>query len=71
MLERWSILCVCPQRGCDAGHEAAIKVFLKLFDVLPRENKNDGVLKSTLRALNGRLARLAFSVPSKHLDGRL
>ena len=60
MLEKWSILDVCPERGCDTGHRSAIKVFSQLFDILPRENKKDGVLKSTLRALNGCLARLAF-----------
>jgi hypothetical protein len=60
MLEKWSVLGVRPERGCDAGHKLAIKVFSQLFDVLPRENKNDGVLKSTFRALNGRLATLAF-----------
>lgn len=32
----------------------------RCFHVSPRENKNDGVLKSTLRALNGRLAKLAL-----------
>jgi len=68
MLERWSIFERVPHRGCYADHRPAIKVFSKCSDALPRENKRDGVLKSTLRALNGRLAKLALECQA--MDGR-
>jgi hypothetical protein len=42
----------------------------RYFNVLPSENKKDGVLKSTLRVMNGPPMKLALRA-KQHLDGRL